>query len=142
MCQYLSFLSTRTDGEGVQVFSTGRFREHAETSQLWGLPDDARRWAWEQDGAENLVLSHGQNLTPQREAERLEILRLWPTREELTLYLLGRLVAADKVGGGLYLSGCPIKALPEGLKVGGGLYLSGCPEDIIVPHRLQTRVVR
>ena len=131
MCQFLAFVSTWEDGQGVQVYSTPRLREHSEAVQLWNLPPDVRRWAWERDGADNLILSHGQNMTPEREAERLEILRLWPTRDELVLYLLGKLVAADKVGGDLNLGGCPIKVLPEGLNVGGNLYLDGCPIKVL-----------
>ena len=127
MCEYLSFLTTWVDGEGLQAFAAPNLKGHSEAVQLWQLPDDARRWTWEQNGEANLVLSHGQEMTPEREAERLEILRLWPTRNELSNYLIVQALAAGKVGRNLNLSGCTgLEALPDGLSVKGDLDLRGC----------------
>ena len=138
MCEYLSFCSTWTEGEGVQVFSAASLKGHAETVQLWDLPDDARRWSWERDGENSLVLSHGQEMTPERDSERAEILRLWPDRGALTMYLIGKLHSHDKLSGGsLDLNGCTgLTALPDGLSVGGYLYLGGCTGLTALPDGL------
>lgn len=97
MCEYLSFVTTWEEGRGLQVYSNRSLCGHAEATQLWGLPDDALRWSWEADGEENLRLSHGHETTPETERARLEVLRLWPTRENLTNYLVSRRVLSCRL---------------------------------------------
>ena len=139
MCEYLSFCSEWKEGDGVQVYASRNLRGHSETTQLWNLSPDARRWSWENDGENNLVLAHGQAITPDTERERIEILRQWPNRAELTTHLFGRLIANDKLdlGGGLSLDGCTgLTQLPDGLSVGGYLSLYGCTGLTTLPDGL------
>ncbi len=137
MCEYLSFVSVWDDGKGLQAYSNTSLSGHAEAPQLWGLPDDALRWSWEADGEENLRLSHGHETTPETERARLEVLRLWPTRENLTNYLVAALWRGGKVGRHLYLGGCTgLTALPPGLHVGGSLDLGRCTGLTALPDGL------
>ena len=139
MCNYLAFDTVWAEGNGLQVYSNRGLSGHAEATQLWGLPEGALRWAWEEDGEECLRLSHGQQVTPDTERTRHEILRLWPSRGALTKHLIDRLWKDGKLGRGgyLYLSGCAgLTALPEGLSVGGDLYLGGCTGLTSLPEGL------
>jgi hypothetical protein len=121
MCEFLSFVATWEEGKGLQVYASDSLRGHSEAVSKYGLQERAvYKFAWEADGDDALVLSHGQGLTPDTERARLEVLRLWPNRSELVTYLLGRTLS---VGGSLDLRGCTgLTALPEGLSVGGYIY--------------------
>lgn len=133
MCQFLSFVTRWKEGNGLQVYAAPSLRGHGEAVSTWGLQKhDVFKFAWETEGEDNLVLSHEQTPTPDAERVRLEVLRLWPQRSDLVMYLIGKLLDAGKLGGDLFLYGCVgLTALPEGLTVGGDLYL---------PEQLQCRM--
>ena len=154
MCQFLSFVTRWKEGNGLQVYAAPSLRGHGEAVSTWGLQKhDVFKFAWETEGEDNLVLSHEQTPTPDAERVRLEVLRLWPQRSDLVMYLIGKLLDAGKLGGDLNLHGCVgLTALPEDLTVGGSLNLYGCvgltalPEgltvggDVCLPEQLQCRM--
>ena len=120
-------------------------RSHSVTQNVlkWTSADVAlrREWAWpaDDDGKSLVVRTSPDDKPGLGDNLRAALLVRWATRNHAVQEAI---VIVAKHGGSLDLSGCPIKALPDGIRVGGSIYLCGCPNDIVIPRHLRSKIIR
>ena len=115
MCKFLGFVSTYKDGE-LKVYAADLIH-HTACEEKHGLkPDAYDSWEWTAEGDQHLQLKTGASDTTQTEVVRQEILRLWPTRDEMVMYFVRQKIV-DGVWQGDF-------ALPGGVGAAAAKYIA------------------